>query len=265
MAGLSLLLLLLFWLLTPTSAERMQAGCVLPNTLQTKREVYRPGDFIIGGNFPIGNVHAFAIQSYKKKPSLLQESIGFEFTKGDRRDYPSFFRISPKESAQCVGFVQLLLYFQWNWVGLVAPENDNGERFISSLVPMLKEKEICLAFTEILKSDFLHTTILKLLHILETWAKTEVIILFGDPNSITNVQAAMSIHEHLRKTSFWKVWVLTSHWKPSVLRNQDILKVIKPFHGALHFRHHTGDVSEFSHFLLSLDPLKPQEDVFLPL
>ncbi|KAG8127141.1 hypothetical protein E2320_022141 [Naja naja] len=34
--------------------------------------------------------------------------------------------------------------------------------------------------------------------------------------------------------------------------------------GALHFREHSGDISEFSHFLLSLDPLNPQGDMFLP-
>ncbi|XP_070795183.1 vomeronasal type-2 receptor 26-like [Pituophis catenifer annectens] len=131
-------------------------------------------------------------------------------------------------------------------------------------MPMLQEKEICLAFTENLKSNFLYTPMLKILHISETWSKAEVIVLFGDPNSITNVQVTMSIYEHLRKTSFRKVWILTSHWKLSVVSIQDISKAVKPFHGALHLRPHTGDVSEFSHFLLSLDPLNPQGDVFLP-
>ncbi|XP_070591682.1 vomeronasal type-2 receptor 26-like [Erythrolamprus reginae] len=217
---------------------------------------------VIGGLNPKSSRQMASIFSIFKVPQQL--GVGFELTQGGRRVYPSFFQMNPKEFSEYVGFVQLLLYFQWNWVGLVAPENDNGERFISSLVPMLKEKEICLVFTEILKSNFLHTKMLKLLHMLDTWAKAEVIVLFGDPQSITNVQAVMSIHEHLRKTSVWKVWVLTSHWKLSVLGNQDILKVVKPFHGSLHFRLHTGEVSEFSRFLLSLDPLKPQGDVFLP-
>ncbi|KAG8127156.1 hypothetical protein E2320_022286, partial [Naja naja] len=249
MIGLPLLLLLLlFWLLPPTIAKRLQTGCVLTNTLQ--RDFYRPGDFIIGGNFPLGTIHKLKFQSFQKDPSLHLKNI--------LSIYPSFIWINPEEFPQYKGLVQLLLYFQWNWVGLVAPENDNGERFISSLMPMLKEKEICLAFTEILKSDFLHTTILKLLHILETWSKAEVIVLFGDSNSIKNVQMAISVHEHFRKTSFWKVWILTSHWKLSVVKNQGILKTVKPFHGALHFRHHTGYISEFSNFVLSLDPLNPQ-------
>ncbi|XP_070591683.1 vomeronasal type-2 receptor 26-like [Erythrolamprus reginae] len=207
----------------------------------------------------------FSIFKVPQESHFLQLGVGFDFTQRDRIIHSSFFRMNPKEFSEYVGFVQLLLYFQWNWVGLVAPENGNGERFISSLVPMLKEKEICLAFSEMLKSNFLlHTTMLKLLHMMDTWAKAEVIVLFGDPQSITNVQVAMGIHGYLRKTSFWKVWVLTSHWKLSVVGIQDILKTVKPFHGSLHFRLHTGGVSEFSRFLLSLDPLEPQGDVFLP-
>ncbi|XP_070794811.1 vomeronasal type-2 receptor 26-like [Pituophis catenifer annectens] len=75
-----------------------------------------------------------------------------KFTQEDRTVFPSFFRISPNELPQYVGLVRLLLHFQWNWVGLVAPKNDNGELFISTLRPMLQEKEICLAFTHLLES-----------------------------------------------------------------------------------------------------------------
>ncbi|XP_015676104.1 vomeronasal type-2 receptor 26-like [Protobothrops mucrosquamatus] len=74
---------------------------------------------------------------------------------------------------QYVGLVQLLLDFQWNWVGLLAPQSDNGERFISTLTPMLKEKEICLAFTAMYKYNILTSTWLELLHTFKTWSKAE--------------------------------------------------------------------------------------------
>ncbi|XP_013928958.1 PREDICTED: vomeronasal type-2 receptor 26-like [Thamnophis sirtalis] len=217
---------------------------------------------VIGGLNPKSSRQMASLFSLFKIPQL---GVGFEFIKEDRIVYPSFIWINPKESPQYEGLIQLLLYFHWNWVGLVAPEDDSGEHFISFLKPMLKEKEICLAFTEMLKSDFLGAIMLKLLHIFETWSNVEVFILFGDSRSVTNVQLATNLYEQSRKTSFWKVWILTSHWKLSVASNQDILKVVKQFHGALHFRPHTGEVLEFSHFLMSLDPLKPQGDVFLPL
>uniref|UniRef100_A0A8C6VCW5 G-protein coupled receptors family 3 profile domain-containing protein n=1 Tax=Naja naja TaxID=35670 RepID=A0A8C6VCW5_NAJNA len=176
--------------------------------------------------------------------------------------YPSFFGINPKESAQCEGLVQLLLHFHWNWVGLVAPENDNGERFLSSLVPMLKEKEICLAFTEMIKSEISATSDSKLIRIFNTWSKHEVIIMFGDSNIIANIWRIIEVNKMLTNASFLNVWICTSSWKFNIY-SQYLSDFVKPFHGALHFKDHTRDVSEFSRVLLSLDPLNPEGDFFL--
>ncbi|XP_070600711.1 vomeronasal type-2 receptor 26-like [Erythrolamprus reginae] len=217
---------------------------------------------VIGGLNSKSSRQMASIFSIFKIPQL---GVGFEFNQGDRTVYPSFFRINPKESPQYVGLVKLLLYFQWNWVGLVAPENDNGEHFISSLIPMLKEKEICLAFTEVMKSDFLDTPLLISNPIFKTWSMYEVIILFGDSSSIANVQIFAFAHEQFFKTSFQKVWILTSDWKVRVMGSQDVMRVLKPFHGALHFRDHTGDLSKFRDFLMLLDPFTAQGDVFLLL
>ncbi|KAG8127051.1 hypothetical protein E2320_022159, partial [Naja naja] len=238
MTGLPLLLLLLFWLLPPTSAKRMQTICVLRKYFQLQKSYYRTGDLIIGGNLPLGTIISSKL------------GVGFEFSQRERRVYPSFFQINPKESPQYVGLVQLLLHLQWNWVGLLAPEDDIGEHFISTLMPMLQEKEICLAFTERLKLDDIKITVKKFLLNFLIWSKTEAFILF---------EASL-----LLPVSFRKVWILTSHWKVSVEETQGVLQYMKFFHGALHFRDHSRDASEFSHFLLSLDPLNPQGDVFFP-
>ncbi|XP_070788021.1 vomeronasal type-2 receptor 116-like [Pituophis catenifer annectens] len=132
-------------------------------------------------------------------------------------------------------------------------------------MPMLKEKEICLAFTIMLKVDFSDIPMSKLVHIFDTWSKGEVIILFGDISTTSNVQTILFVYEKWRKKSLLKVWIFTSSWKLNVLNSRYILKSIKSFHGALHFRDHTREVSEFSHFLMSLDPLNPRGDFLLPL
>ncbi|XP_070794903.1 vomeronasal type-2 receptor 26-like [Pituophis catenifer annectens] len=61
--------------------------------------------------------------------------------------------LNTKSSKQMASIFSIFKVPQWNWVGLVAPETDNGEHFISTLTPMLKEKEICLAFTKMLNTD----------------------------------------------------------------------------------------------------------------
>ncbi|XP_066469266.1 vomeronasal type-2 receptor 26-like [Tiliqua scincoides] len=65
----------------------------------------------------------------------------------DRTQAPFFYRIFPKEP-QYVGVVGLLLHFQWSWVALVAPDTDNGERFIRTLTPLLTQRGICVAYSQ---------------------------------------------------------------------------------------------------------------------
>ncbi|KAG6477679.1 type-2 vomeronasal receptor [Crotalus adamanteus] len=192
--------------------------------------------------------------------------LGFDFLKfiqGDRIVFPSFFRISPNQFLQYVGLVQLLFYFQWNWVGLVATESDNGDDFTSTLMPMLKEKEICLAFIHLFKSESVVLSLNRFLSVIMTWFKTEVVILFGESKCIKTISLSLHQFEKLTKNALRTVWILTSHWEISACHM--VLEFLKPFHGALHFRDHRHDVAEFRYFLLSLDPLNPQGDVFLPL
>ncbi|XP_058019697.1 vomeronasal type-2 receptor 26-like [Ahaetulla prasina] len=146
---------------------------------------------VIGGDNAKSSRLMASIFSLFKVPQL---SVGFESAWEDRRVYSSFFRINPKDSAQYVALVQLLLHFQWNWVGLLATGSDSGADFLSTLRPMLKEKEICVAFTETVKDDSIQHIIQLLLH-----SKMD----------------------------------------------------------------HIVDISEFRHFLRSLDPLNPQGDMFL--
>ncbi|XP_066469306.1 vomeronasal type-2 receptor 26-like [Tiliqua scincoides] len=65
----------------------------------------------------------------------------------DRTRSPFFYRTVPKEP-QYVGVVGLLLHFQWSWVALIAPDTNNGERFIRTLTPLLTQRGICVAYSQ---------------------------------------------------------------------------------------------------------------------
>ncbi|XP_060545597.1 vomeronasal type-2 receptor 26-like [Pantherophis guttatus] len=215
---------------------------------------------VVGGDNAKSSRLMASIFSLFKVPQL---SVGFESTCVDRRLYPSFFRINPKESIQYVALVQLLLYFQWNWVGLLAAGSDSGAHFISTLRPMLKEKEICLAFIETVKGDSVHHMVQVLLYS-KMWLKADIIVFFGETGTVAALQSGLYIYVNYETGSHRNVWILTSSWKLTVMYRIDIWEALKPLHGALHVRDHTADISEFSHFLLSLDPLNPQGDMFLP-
>ncbi|XP_058020091.1 vomeronasal type-2 receptor 26-like [Ahaetulla prasina] len=76
MTGLPLLLLL-FWLLPPIVAKRMQTVCVLKNPFQKQDDwnYYRPGDLIIGGNLPLAAFMFSKGPDFQNDPFLLTDQF----------------------------------------------------------------------------------------------------------------------------------------------------------------------------------------------
>ncbi|XP_070794440.1 vomeronasal type-2 receptor 26-like, partial [Pituophis catenifer annectens] len=88
--------------------------------------------------------------------------------------------LNARSSRQMASIFSIFKVPQWNWVGLLAPQDDNGERFVATLTPMLQEKEICLAFILMLKLDNVKLTRKNFVLYFRTWSKAEVFILYAD-------------------------------------------------------------------------------------
>ncbi|XP_070794099.1 vomeronasal type-2 receptor 26-like, partial [Pituophis catenifer annectens] len=63
---MQLLILMLFWLLAPTTAKRLQTICELRDYIDLDGIFYRPGDLIIGGNLPFGDMYPSDFQDFNK-------------------------------------------------------------------------------------------------------------------------------------------------------------------------------------------------------
>ncbi|XP_013920590.1 PREDICTED: uncharacterized protein LOC106547849 [Thamnophis sirtalis] len=66
----------------------------------------------------------------------------------DKREFPFFHRMIPKEGIQYPGIVQLLTHFGWILIGLFASDTEEGENFMRTFTPMLfhtflKKNEFC--------------------------------------------------------------------------------------------------------------------------
>ncbi|XP_070794278.1 vomeronasal type-2 receptor 26-like [Pituophis catenifer annectens] len=59
-----LMMLMLFWLLAPTTAKRLQTICELRDYIDLDGIFYRPGDLIIGGNLPFGDIYPSDVQEF---------------------------------------------------------------------------------------------------------------------------------------------------------------------------------------------------------
>ncbi|XP_053149197.1 vomeronasal type-2 receptor 26-like [Hemicordylus capensis] len=172
---------------------------------------------------------------------------------------PSFYRIDPEELPEYVGLVQLLLYFHWNWIGLVTSDDDRGEHFIQTLTPMLADKDICVAFTEMFEEEYDKSVVDEKLHFL---SQSEVVVVSGDANLISRLIYKLRLFKRQKPQSPGKVWILTSQWDIAATGFQNQWSYLEYFHGALSFQVHIGDMPGFSQFLLTLNPSQPEGDVF---
>nr|XP_056720643.1 vomeronasal type-2 receptor 26-like [Euleptes europaea] len=190
-----------------------------------------------------------------------------------KTQFSSFYRMVPNEEVQYTGMVQLLLQFQWTWVGIMAGDYDLGDRFLQTLVPMLSKKNICIA--HVIKIPDV-TSVVSMMEISTIWkplyssiinSTVKAFIVNADRKTISFFKLLLymnSLLSGIPETSVAKVWIMTAHWEFSSLslyRGFDI----NVFHGALSFAIHSNEILEFPKFLQFLQPNSPNGDGFLKI
>ncbi|XP_066486283.1 vomeronasal type-2 receptor 26-like [Tiliqua scincoides] len=184
---------------------------------------------------------------------------------------PSFYRMIPNEEHQYRGIVHLLLHFQWTWVGLITADDENGEKFVQTLMSKLSQNGICTAFSE--KTPAIARAI-ETLTSLESLRAKAISILSSDTKvyvvnashhttiCLTWLIYLHSIFEGDTKFSIGKVWLMTAQWNfaaDALHRAYDI----QTFDGTLSFAIHSKEVLGFTQFLQSLHPHSSKGDGFL--
>ncbi|ERE73250.1 vomeronasal type-2 receptor [Cricetulus griseus] len=74
----------------------------------------------------------------------------FEPDLNDPEKFPSLYQMATKDSSLVLGMVSLMVYFRWNWVGLVISEDEKGVQFVSELIPEMEKNRVCVAFMEMI-------------------------------------------------------------------------------------------------------------------
>uniref|UniRef100_A0A8D2IKF7 G-protein coupled receptors family 3 profile domain-containing protein n=1 Tax=Varanus komodoensis TaxID=61221 RepID=A0A8D2IKF7_VARKO len=144
---------------------------------------------------------------------LPQVSYGFvSHTLHDKTHFPFISRMVPKEEHQYLGIVQLLLHFKWMWIGLIAPDTDNGERFLRTFTPVLIRNAICPAFSQRIPVLSTERAVFPF-EIMHQWNKVNVSVYYGEIRSffstVLNLQRLASMYV---KPIMGKVWITTALW-----------------------------------------------------
>ncbi|XP_053217284.1 vomeronasal type-2 receptor 26-like isoform X5 [Podarcis raffonei] len=242
----------------------------LPSTLvpNYKCDTQKLQMAVIGGlDFETSLLMANILSIYKI-PQLTYGSFAPE--DAGQSQSTSFYKMVPNEAHQYTGIVELLLHFGWTWVGLLAVDNDSGERFIQTLKPLLSQKGICLAFSK--KTP--KTTYLAEYYDLQSYSiqiyqammesKAKVVVFYGETISMTDLKEMVTLGEleNVTKTSEGKVWILTAQLDFTALTYQ-MSWDMQDFHGSLSFAVHSNVVQGFKAFLEVQNPFEANGNGFV--
>ncbi|XP_066486308.1 vomeronasal type-2 receptor 26-like [Tiliqua scincoides] len=230
---------------------------------------------VIGGLDSDISLHIATLLSTYKIPQIAYSVLAP--VKNVKAQLPFFYRMVPNEGYQYRGIVHLLQHFQWTWIGIIASDDENGEKFVQTLMSMLFQHGICTAFHEKIPAL---SQVMQLVDVLETLqskeplmakaialsrSNTNVYVINAEPPTIDGFKWLIytyTLLEGTKESSLSKVWIMTAQWDFSshaMHRNFGI----QIFDGALSFMSHSNEVLGFPAFLWTLDPNSQNGDGFI--
>ncbi|NP_001093065.1 vomeronasal 2 receptor 614 precursor [Monodelphis domestica] len=180
----------------------------------------------------------------------------FDPALSDKVQFPSLYQMAPQDSSLHLGIIQMLMHFDWTWVGLVVTDDMRGEKFLGDIGEEMRKSKACMAFTEkIPVSERRHaeSQVGFMPRIIASSAK--VIIVHGDTDSLMILR-----YSQPQIFSIWKVWIITSHWDVTI---RPYNHAGDTFYGSLIFSHQTSEIPGFRAFLRTVTPAKYPGDIFL--
>nr|XP_056720329.1 vomeronasal type-2 receptor 26-like [Euleptes europaea] len=219
---------------------------------------------VIGGLLPQTSVNMATFLYLYNIPQLVYGSF---FSRQDYKMlFPSLYQMVPDEMYQYIGIVHLLHHFRWSWIGLIAVDNDNGDRFLEAMVSLLSQNLICSSFIlRIPQRSYQDELIILLYELLKQFpllveSKSTAYVVYGEPPTMHTLRMLLHVSENLPLGG--KVWIVTSHWDFESLSIQKFWD-IEIFHGAISFTVHSNQPPGFQKFLQIIRPFWDPGDGFI--
>uniref|UniRef100_A0ABM5GPZ5 Vomeronasal type-2 receptor 26-like n=1 Tax=Pogona vitticeps TaxID=103695 RepID=A0ABM5GPZ5_9SAUR len=189
-------------------------------------------------------------------------------TESSRSHFPFLYQMVPNEGEQYKGIVWLLQHFRWTWIGISAVDDDKGDRFLQTIVPLLSQNGICDAFiVRLPKWDYVEDLIDSYLKHWKSYRKVterkaSVLFVYGEPPSFQSLRMLLFLTPFLSLPPLEKAWVVTSHWDFESVSVQKIWDM-ETFHGSLSFTVHSNQPLGFQEFLQTVKPSWAKGDGFI--
>uniref|UniRef100_A0A670Z1S8 G-protein coupled receptors family 3 profile domain-containing protein n=1 Tax=Pseudonaja textilis TaxID=8673 RepID=A0A670Z1S8_PSETE len=222
---------------------------------------------VIGGPNSEVCIHMAAILSIYKIPQFTYGSASEMNRKTQAIFYHQMF---PDVHRQYKGILQLLLHFQWTWIGVLYDNDNNGERFVQDALPAFSERGICFDYIERFPVITSVTDIDKMvtegLHLYEviTESITNVSIIYGEIETMIFVRmcSTLSKYEAISIMAKGRVYIMTAQMEFTSFPFQK-KEGIDLLHGALSLAVHSKEVLRFTDFLQLINAGSEVEDGFI--
>ncbi|XP_048191056.1 vomeronasal type-2 receptor 116-like [Perognathus longimembris pacificus] len=178
----------------------------------------------------------------------------FDQALNDHRKFPALYQMASKNTSIATAMVSLLLYFRWNWVGLLTFPDENGLWILHLLKEEMNKNRVCVAFELAIQNYGVSLEMMTQYNQINK-SSANVLIIYSDKESTVDLMEF--IEQYLIKG---KVCILNSQWELPMRRRYFMRG---SFHVPLAFSHHHPDVSGFTDFVKAVNPSKYPEDFFL--
>ncbi|XP_031813018.1 vomeronasal type-2 receptor 26-like, partial [Sarcophilus harrisii] len=169
----------------------------------------------------------------------------FDPSLADKVQFPSLYQMAHKSSSLHQGIVRLLVYFQWNWIGLIVFDDMRGEEFLREMREEMKKNRVCVSFTKkIPLSDRKNRETAEAFKSRILTSEVKVIVIHTDTDSLTIMGTPLQV---LFPTK--KVWIATSQ---SDTTSKALYHYGFTFHASLFFSHLTNPIPGFESFMREL-------------
>ncbi|XP_032092357.1 vomeronasal type-2 receptor 26-like [Thamnophis elegans] len=162
----------------------------------------------------------------------------------------------PNEDLQIKGMIQLLLYFQWVWIGLIVQSIEKRDRFRQNRLALFSQEGICFDFVEELPKGSVSTEIVgSLTHYIKVYTVTmrsraNIVIIYCEnrETSVLRMLPYISEFEYNVVKRKDKIWIMPAQMEFSSAPFQRY-QSMDFIHGSLTFQVSSKDLLGFKRFL----------------
>ncbi|XP_069075345.1 extracellular calcium-sensing receptor-like [Pleurodeles waltl] len=173
----------------------------------------------------------------------------------DKHNFPSFLRTMPNDEVQSRVIALLVARYKWNWVGILAEENDYGLQGSQILKEELERAGICTAFYDTLPTVYSSRKSERIISTIQTTTANAIIIFSSDDSLFPFME------DFSKQTITKKIWIASDGWSVSpIFGRQDLWQTLQGTIGLVASR---GDMPGFKEHVYGIRPDTVTNDVFI--